>query len=1290
MNEGPRTPGGPDVDEQGRIDEACDRFEAAWKAGDRPRIEEHLGAAADRSRPALLRELLAVELAYRRRAGERPSPGDYRGRFAGSGGLDGSLLGLFEPASSAPPVERLLGETFPADRPDALPTGEAPAPSEGADRFEILRQHARGGLGTVYRAHDRELDREVALKQIQDRFADRSESRRRFEWEARVTGRLQHPGIVPVYTLGRDAGGRPYYAMRFIEGQSLKEAIAESNANAGAPGRSGPPPRLRELLGRFLSACDAIAYAHSKGVVHRDLKPANIMLGPYGETLVVDWGLAKLVRSTGDPSAPDPSATDPGADGPPLGETATGEILGTPAYMSPEQATGRNEGREQAGDIYGLGATLFAILTGRQPVEAASPQEAIDRVRRGDIDAPRAVAPGVPRALDAVCRKAMARRPGDRYADVTAMADDVRRWLAGEPVSVWPEPLTVRAGRWLARHRTAVFALAASATVLAVLGAVVAADSARRDAAQRLRLEQSYASVRARYGRALSLPHEMTEWRAALAAAQQAAAVALQLPDSGPARRLLALRAEVEAAAREAGRDRSFLDELADVRMAREASGLSDIDEGYRAVFRRFGADPDARPAAVVATLGSRPAAVVRQLSGFLDDWGVVRYRLRSRDDDWRRPIEVARLIDPDPLRNQVRDALGLPTEPARREALIALFGKVKSPGVALEVPSALLLAEALEGLGRSHEAGDLLNLTVQRNPSDLWANYDLAFHLEHYHPGLWQEALRYYSAARALRPDSAHAMAHLLERRGRTGEAIAVFKELVSLRPDLPRHLGCLGEVLTSAGHGVEGRKALASAIEGYRAVLRESPDDPSLHNNLGLALHEVGRAGEAVDSFGKALASNPSDPTYLYNLGRSLRELGRFEEAAGAYRASLANDPRNSRTLNNLGLALRDLGRPREAEEAYRAAVEFDPGLTVAHFNLSNVLREQRKPAEALAAARAALAVEPRNAKALNTLGLALAALGRPSEAVDAYRAAIAADPELTVAHSNLSNALRSLGRFEEAVEAGRAAIAVDPRSAQAHNNLGLALRATGRVEEAVGAYRAALAIDPEQPEALCNLGLALRDRGRFAEALDALERGHRSGSARPGGWRHPSARWIKECRRLIELEAGLPAVVTGDIDPSADRVELADLCHKKSYYSVATRLYAEAFGADPRRADRPTGSPRYNAACSASLASDARGASDPPPTAEERRAFRSSAIDWLGEELAAWSRRLDEDRAAVARLTRTLRRWRIDPDLSPIRDDDSLASLSPEERSACLAVWSRVDELLRSAESAGKKPR
>ncbi|MCA9122823.1 MAG: protein kinase, partial [Planctomycetales bacterium] len=449
-----------------QIDGICDAFVRAWRDGERPRIEDYLDQVSDSGCEGLLQALVREEVRLRMQAGDSASTQEYFLRFPGH--------------PEAIELAFATQQRYPLRNIQRVSSFG----SDAAIRFRVIRPHAKGGLGEVLVARDTELNREVALKQIQTQLAHDTDSRSRFVLEAEITGGLEHPGIVPVYGLGQYADGRPFYAMRFIQGDSLKEALDrfyrpdkldtddEKSSSSGTSAvrlaaSAFSSLEFRKLLGRFVDVCQAISYAHSRGVLHRDLKPGNIMLGKYGETLVVDWGLAK-VRGRGDSQSSSEETTLRPASGSGVAPTMMGSAIGTPAYMPPEQAAGRHDELGPASDVYSLGATLYHLLAGRAPFTARDLATVIQDVQHGRFPPPRSLQPDVPRPLEAVCLKSMALKPTERYGSPQELSDDIEKFLADEPVSAWPEPFTIRARRWVKRNQTFV-----TATAAAVLMAVV-------------------------------------------------------------------------------------------------------------------------------------------------------------------------------------------------------------------------------------------------------------------------------------------------------------------------------------------------------------------------------------------------------------------------------------------------------------------------------------------------------------------------------------------------------------------------------------------------------------------------------------------------------------------------------------------------------------------------------------------------------------------------------------------------------------------------------------------------
>ena len=295
-------------------------------------------------------------------------------------------------------------------------------PSEKTERYSLMSLHATGGGGRIWLAHDTHLDRDVALKELRPEAGGDGALWARFQREARVTGQLEHPGIVPVYDYGKQSTNQPFYTMRFVKGRTLTEAAREYQAHR-ASGQANPI-ELIALLNAFTTVCNTIAYAHSRGVIHRDLKGDNVILGDFGEVVVLDWGLAKLVSQS------DPFDHD-GYEPRQIGRvelTIQGQAVGTPGYMAPEQAAGRPDLIDRRTDIYGLGAMLYEILTGQAPFAGSDTKEIMRKVREEEPPVPSRVNPEVPETLEKICLKAIAKNPSVRYERAADLAHEVQLW----------------------------------------------------------------------------------------------------------------------------------------------------------------------------------------------------------------------------------------------------------------------------------------------------------------------------------------------------------------------------------------------------------------------------------------------------------------------------------------------------------------------------------------------------------------------------------------------------------------------------------------------------------------------------------------------------------------------------------------------------------------------------------------------------------------------------------------------------------------------------------------------
>ncbi|MCE9584656.1 MAG: protein kinase [Planctomycetes bacterium] len=419
-------------------------------------------SATSWERAAFERELAAVEADPARAAA-----------LLGEPDRPGSVI-IMDPAES--PATQL---------PGALGGNRAPLPPGGGrGRYELKKEHARGGMGRVLVVLDREVGREVAMKELLPKFAEGfAWDRERFLREARITGQLEHPNIVPVYEIGAEDGGAAYYTMKLVGGETMEARLERIQKNKQLTGRQRLAERLK-LLDALIDACNAVAYAHSRGVVNRDLKPANIMIGDFGETVVLDWGLARKLAEEEAPMprgatpAPAMSPGEHASKGDTTRLTMDGDILGTPAYMAPEQARGEIDRVDERSDVYALGAMLFEILTGRSPYEGETAIDLLLAVIDRPSPSADEVEPLAPRELSAVASAAMVKDQSRRLSSAKTLAEEIKAWRDGRPMTLYKHSALEQLRRFTRHNRALATALGGAVLILAA-GVAVSMTYAR-------------------------------------------------------------------------------------------------------------------------------------------------------------------------------------------------------------------------------------------------------------------------------------------------------------------------------------------------------------------------------------------------------------------------------------------------------------------------------------------------------------------------------------------------------------------------------------------------------------------------------------------------------------------------------------------------------------------------------------------------------------------------------------------------------------------------------------------
>jgi serine/threonine-protein kinase len=1033
---------------------------------------------------------------------------------------------------------------------------EMPSFAVRAVGVQLLGELARGGMGVVLKGRDPGLGRDVAVKVLLESNKEKPDLVRRFVEEAQIGGQLQHPGVVPVYELGSFGDGRPYFTMKLVKGKTLAELLAE---------RDTATNDLPRFLGIFEQVCQTMAYAHSRDVIHRDLKPSNVMVGSFGEVQVMDWGLAKVLPKGGvvDDAAAGKAATHATviATARVLSDSdlsQAGSVMGTPAYMAPEQARGEGEFVDRRADVFALGSILCEVLTGAPAFVGRKQGEIHRKAALGDLGEAmaRLEACGAPGELTALARDCLGRESEDRPSHAAAVAERMTAYLAGVQDKlraaeiarateqtraeeeakrrVLADELAREAqaravdsqraaelaeGRAKAerRSRRLTAALAASMLGLVVVSGSAYAWYANQRASRQTRVDLALREAELLRDQASRAGDDLTRWGQARDAARSVERLMADGGNLETRQRVAELMKQVGEGTGAAHADRKLLDDLVDIRSAKadDQSGMA-TDAAYEVAFREAGYDMAMAPDEVGARFRARPAALAIKLAAAVDDWAAARRDLKFDRAGASRLENVARAADRDPWRNRLRDALDTASKPVRLEALKAAASEAKIEE--LSAFSLDLLGSALCDAGDPAAAERVLRAAQRLFPGDLWLSYNLGRSLEKL--ARRQEAIRYYTAAQAIRPEVSHDLAHALDMAGEPDEAIAVFQELARLRLANGRNLVCLAKTLSYRGRSKEAARVLAAAVSAQRLETKKHPDDGLAHFQLARALEQQGQRELAVAEFRVAAKLRPEaghilaclaaalvaqgqveegvrvaheavriDPSDRYAqdaLGDVFKTIGKLDEALAAYRSAIRIQPDDHHAYDQLGSVLSMQGKMDEAIPVFREAIRLDRTCANAHGYLGLALQTQGKLDEAIAEFKESVRLKPGDAWCFSTLGQALERKGQWNDAIAVYQEGLMQTPNAWVC-DRLCDLLDSQSKLEAAVEMCQGVLRRTPQAQWARMCVGGVRARQGKLDEAIENFQQAIKLNPDDPSPHWELARALTRKGHSARAME-----------------------------------------------------------------------------------------------------------------------------------------------------------------------------------------------------------
>jgi serine/threonine-protein kinase len=1234
------------------VDEVCNRFEGAWKAGATPRIEEYLAEANRAVHSWLLEELLLLDCHYRASQGQTPSPDDYISRLPADSATihrvfdrakwvadRTSTKRRFDAATDHTTVELGDSSADVAELVETLTTERQPGNDE--TRYQLLEEIGVGGIGRVYRARDRHLRRELAVKVLRASHEARLDIIQRFIAEAQIGAQLQHTGIAPVYEMGYFANGSPFLAMKLVRGHTLASML--SNRRTASENQAG-------LLAIFQQVCQAIAYAHARGVIHRDLKPGNIMVGEFGEVQVMDWGLAKVLgarESAEQEESPEGEAHTIRTQRTETDEfvSRAGLIIGTPAYMPPEQSLGAIQEIDQRSDVFALGAILCEILTLRPPFAADSTDEVCRMSQTGDLAEAhqRLNGCGADSSLRELAIACLAAEPADRPADAGVVAQELANYLASVEDRIQQERLNAERQKLLAleerKQRKLWIGLSAVALFALSMAAIAGLIWQHNQSQSRQRLMLAAQQVEADLLQAKNriaagdIRAAWLDWNRA--AAREGLEALPELCDERDRLR----------------RDLELTDELDRIRLLRSANKYGvgiDLDAPlaeYEKAFARYGLNVWTENQRSLAER-MKKSLVKSALFASVHDWMLVcEYQFRREADETRRQqwrnqrnrlLELARLVNSDAKLDPIYDPANWDSPGKLDEFSKQLNTADVSPHLLVTLGE-MLSDEARETLWRSGQSN---------HPGDFWINSALAMLLDN---NSNEEAVGFYRAALAIRPDAVtvhNSFGACLKSLNRLDEAFASYQRAIKIDPDYWLAYVNIGNIWRDRGD-------LDAAIESYRHSLRLHPDGRSW-TNLAQALYLKGNLDEAIQAVREALLLEPDLAEPHKNLGMFLEAAGKIDEALVSYHKAWELDPEVESLRQNLSMLHYDLANDfkdhqdfSSAIHHYRRSIEVQPMYVSAHLELADIFKRT----------------------------------GDLPAAIVSYRDAVRLEPNAADVHFKLGWALLAHQDYAAAQTSFRQAIELNPDDPQAHRNLGVTLSKLGRHEEAIGHINEALKRDPDYAEAYISLGLTLWELGRLRESLECLQKGRDLGVKSESG-RQAAEQGIKDVSRLVELEGRWPAILAGEVQPTSvtEALEFASLCFVKKHYSASAQRFSDAFERFAT-AIEPLSDYRQQAIYAAALAAGGRSAEPENLDEGTKRRWRSQSLGWLRDALAGCTNELNRDpdgSTHLAKIRDLLQKWQQRPELSVVREAGELAKLSADEQAAWTDFWRDVQHL------------